>query len=246
MAMDATFTAEEQYRRGRALLGEGREGDALECFRSAHQIDRANPRYRSFYGLGLALVERRFEKALALSGRNDIMVAWRPFQLNPDMPLEGMEREAYLAAKFGNGGRVQQIYGAIAETGKEEGIDFHFERIKRMPNTLASHRLVRLGAKQNQQDAVVENLFRAYFIEGRNVGEAEVLIDIAVESGIDLWASYERRLTDKINWRIQLNIRNAFASDDLIPISVQPDGQTWASVRVAPVQEWFVTNTFSF
>ncbi|HVH07938.1 MAG TPA: hypothetical protein VNE71_18240, partial [Myxococcota bacterium] len=66
MAMDATFTAEEQYRRGRALLAEDRHPDALECFRSAHQIDRANPRYRSFYGLGLALVERRFEKALEL------------------------------------------------------------------------------------------------------------------------------------------------------------------------------------
>lgn len=66
MAMDATFTAEEQYRRGRALLGEGRQPEALESFRSAHQIDRANPRYRSFYGLGLALVERRFEKALEL------------------------------------------------------------------------------------------------------------------------------------------------------------------------------------
>jgi tetratricopeptide (TPR) repeat protein len=66
MAMDATFTAEEQYRRGRALLGEGRQSEALESFRSAHQIDRANPRYRSFYGLGLALVERRFEKALEL------------------------------------------------------------------------------------------------------------------------------------------------------------------------------------
>jgi tetratricopeptide (TPR) repeat protein len=66
MAMDATFTAEEQYRRGRALLEESRDPEALECFRSAHQIDRANPRYRSFYGLGLALVERRFEKALEL------------------------------------------------------------------------------------------------------------------------------------------------------------------------------------
>jgi tetratricopeptide (TPR) repeat protein len=66
MAMDATFTAEEQYRRGRALLAEDRHPDALECFRSAHQIDRANPRYRSFYGLGLGLVERRFEKALEL------------------------------------------------------------------------------------------------------------------------------------------------------------------------------------
>ncbi len=129
--------------------------------------------------------KRRFEKALALSGRNDIMVAWRPFQLNPDMPAEGMERDAYLAAKFGSGGRLQQIYGAIAETGLEEGIEFQFDRIKRMPNTLASHRLVRLGAKQNLQDTVVENLFRAFFMDGRDVGAPEVLIELAVESGID-------------------------------------------------------------
>jgi tetratricopeptide (TPR) repeat protein len=66
MAMDASFTAEEQYRRGKALLAESRYREALECFRSAHQIDRANPRYRSHYGLGLALVERRFDKALEL------------------------------------------------------------------------------------------------------------------------------------------------------------------------------------
>lgn len=66
------------------------------------------------------------------------------------------------------------------------------------------------------------------------------------EDAIDLWASYERRLSPRINWKVQLNIRNAFAEDGLIPISVQPDGQTWASVRVKPNQEWFVTNTFSF
>lgn len=66
------------------------------------------------------------------------------------------------------------------------------------------------------------------------------------EDAIDLWASYERKLTDKITWRIQLNVRNAFADDGLIPISVQPDGQTWAAVRVKPAQEWFVSNTFSF
>lgn len=66
------------------------------------------------------------------------------------------------------------------------------------------------------------------------------------EDAVDLWTSYERKLTDKINWRIQLNIRNAFAKDGLIPISVQPDGQTWAGVRVKPNREWFVTNTFSF
>src|SRR3990172_928128 len=64
--MDATFTAEEQFRRGKTLLGEGRYAEALECFRCAHQVDRANPRYRSYYGLGLALVERRFDRALEL------------------------------------------------------------------------------------------------------------------------------------------------------------------------------------
>lgn len=66
------------------------------------------------------------------------------------------------------------------------------------------------------------------------------------ESAVDLWASYERKLTDKINWKIQLNVRNAFDKNGLVPISVQPDGQTWASARVKPVQEWFVTNTLSF
>ncbi len=66
------------------------------------------------------------------------------------------------------------------------------------------------------------------------------------EDGLDLWVSYERKLTEKIRWRIQANVRNVGKGDDLIPISVQPDGQTWASVRIAPTQEWFVTNTFSF
>jgi outer membrane receptor protein involved in Fe transport len=66
------------------------------------------------------------------------------------------------------------------------------------------------------------------------------------EDAIDLWAGYERKISDKLNWKVQLNIRNAFAKDGLIPISVQPDGNTWASVRVKPNQEWFLTNTFSF
>jgi hypothetical protein len=65
------------------------------------------------------------------------------------------------------------------------------------------------------------------------------------EAAIDLWVSYDRQLTDKIHWAVQLNVRNAFASDDLIPISVQPDG-SYGSVRITPDQEWFLTNTFSF
>jgi outer membrane receptor protein involved in Fe transport len=66
------------------------------------------------------------------------------------------------------------------------------------------------------------------------------------EDAVDLWTSYERKLNDKITWRVQLNVRNAFAKEGLIPISIEPDGRTWASVRVKPNQEWFVTNTFSF
>jgi hypothetical protein len=66
------------------------------------------------------------------------------------------------------------------------------------------------------------------------------------ESAVDLWASYEHRLTDRVGWKLQLNVRNAFANDGLIPISVEPDGHTWAAVRVKPNQEWFVTNTFTF
>jgi hypothetical protein len=66
------------------------------------------------------------------------------------------------------------------------------------------------------------------------------------ESSVGLFSSYEHRINEKINWKIQLNIRNAFAKDGLLPVSVEPDGKTWASVRTKPNQEWFVTNTFSF
>jgi predicted DsbA family dithiol-disulfide isomerase len=129
--------------------------------------------------------KRRFEKAMTLSGRNDIMIAWRPFQLNPDMPSEGMARDAYLTAKFGNAERMQKIYGAITETGQGEGIEFRFDRIGRTPNTLASHRLVKYAAKNGFQDAMIEALFNGYFMNGRDVGDLETLADLAAEIGLE-------------------------------------------------------------
>ena len=75
--------------------------------------------------------KRRFERALEQSGRTDVAVAWRPFQLNPDMPAEGMTRDDYVRAKFGGGDRPRQIYQAIAESGREAGIDF--QRPLRLP-----------------------------------------------------------------------------------------------------------------
>jgi len=129
--------------------------------------------------------KRRLEQAVELSGRGDIWVAWRPFQLNPDIPETGMTREDYLRAKFGAGDRPRQIYQAISETGRAEGIDFQFNRIKRTPNTVQSHRLIHWSGKEGVQDQVVESLFHAYFEEGRDIGDVETLIDCAVRAGVD-------------------------------------------------------------
>ena len=129
--------------------------------------------------------KRRFERALAQSGRTDIAVAWRPFQLNPDMPPEGMTRDDYVRAKFGGGDRPRQIYQAIAESGREAGIEFQFSRIRHTPNTVLSHRLVYWGAKREAQDEVVDELFKAYFEQGLDIGDLDTLVECAVRAGVD-------------------------------------------------------------
>jgi predicted DsbA family dithiol-disulfide isomerase len=129
--------------------------------------------------------KRRLEKALAESGRNDIFLAWRPFQLNPDMPPDGMGREAYLRAKFGGGDRPKQIYDAIGQTGREVGIDFRFDLIRKTPNTVNSHRLIHWSGPKGRQDAVVESLFAGYFGEGLDVSDVDTLVEIAARSGIE-------------------------------------------------------------
>ena len=129
--------------------------------------------------------KRRFERALDISGRNDVAISWRPFQLNPDMPPEGMTRDDYVRAKFGGGDRPRQIYQAIAESGREAGIEFQFSRIRRTPNTVLSHRLIYWSAKQERQDEAVAELFRAYFEDGLDIGNLEVLADCARRAGLD-------------------------------------------------------------
>jgi predicted DsbA family dithiol-disulfide isomerase len=143
--------------------------------------------------------KRRLEQAVEMSGRNDIFVAWRPFQLNPDMPEAGMNREDYLRAKFGGGDRPRQIYQAISETGKGEGIDFQFSRMRRTPNTVQSHRLIHWAGKEGFQEQVVEALFHAYFEEGRDIGDLDVLVECARLAGID--ATQARRFLDGTDLR---------------------------------------------
>ncbi len=124
----------------------------------------------------------------ALRHRVDLRyeLIWRPFLLNPDMPSTGMSRNDYMLRKFGSEERGRRLYGSIGELGRAEGIDFHFERIRRAPNSVNAHRLVRYAARLGRGGPVVEALFEAHFSAGRDIGDLAVLVAIAAEQGLDL------------------------------------------------------------
>lgn len=129
--------------------------------------------------------KRRLEKAMSMRPRINFQLGWRPFQLNPDMPNEGMPRDQYLSVKFGGTQRAQRIYEHVSMAGLEERLDFDFMRIHRQPNTFDSHRLIRWAASASVQDRIVEALFERYFLDGLDIGNREILIKIAAECGMD-------------------------------------------------------------
>ncbi len=129
--------------------------------------------------------KRRLQRALALRPELEATLSWRAFQLNPDMPTDGISRELYLSAKYGGSRSAGQIFAPVCTAGRDEGIDFAFERIQRTPSTLRAHRLIRLAALEGCADDVVEGLFRAYFLDGLDIGDVEVLAALAVEGGLD-------------------------------------------------------------
>ena len=128
--------------------------------------------------------KRRLAKALALAGRKGAQVRWKAFELNPQVPKEGIDRPAYRARKFGSAAYAKELEARVIEAGAEDGIEFRFDRIERVPNTLDAHRLIWLAGREGNQDAIVENLFLAYFIDGQDVGNREVLRKIAAKSGL--------------------------------------------------------------
>ena len=128
--------------------------------------------------------KRRLERALTSVG-SDVHVIWRPFQLNPTMPSDGMDRTTYLKAKFGSLEAFGRMEEQLLAAGTDEQIFFAFEKIQLTPNTFAAHRLVWHAAQQGKQDEVVENLFRAYFLEGNNIGDLKILSHVAAEAGLD-------------------------------------------------------------
>lgn len=133
--------------------------------------------------------KRRLEQALELrsTGQPNAaapQVTWRPFQLNPDLPAAGIARDEYLARKFG-AARAHEIYARVSAVGREVGIPFAFDRIVRQPNTLAAHSLIRLAQTQGVQNAVVEALFRAYFVDAVDLTNLTQLTEVAVAAGLE-------------------------------------------------------------
>jgi predicted DsbA family dithiol-disulfide isomerase len=129
--------------------------------------------------------KRRLETALRERPDVDVVVRWHPFQLDPTIPPEGLDRRAYMAKKFGSQEKVDAIHARLTEAGRAENLVFAFDRITRSVNTLDAHRLLHWAGQAGVQDAVKEALFRAYFSEGRDIGDHAVLAAIAGEAGLD-------------------------------------------------------------
>ena len=137
--------------------------------------------------------KRKLDNVCTTFPELDFDIRWRPFQLDPTIPPEGMSRHDYLARKFGED-RIASFHERIAEAGAEVGIPFAFDAILRSPNTLDAHRLIRWSHAKGKQNDLVERLFRLYFIEGQDIGQRDLLVSVADE--FDLDGSLVRRLLE--------------------------------------------------
>jgi predicted DsbA family dithiol-disulfide isomerase len=136
------------------------------------------------------LGKRRFELAVAARPQYEPRVTWRPFELNSDLPAEGVDRAGYLASKMGSPERVAEAHAELQRQGEASGIEFRFDLIKRMPNTRRSHLLIAHAARSGRQAVVKDRVMRAYFEEGCDIGDVEELVRLGVEAGL---AEHESR-----------------------------------------------------
>jgi len=128
--------------------------------------------------------KRRLMRALANRPQPGLVIRWRAFQLNPGMPMAGIDRAQYMTAKFGSLERAQRVFDSVARVGRNEGINFYFDHIQRTPNTLRSHRLLQAAAKIGRESALLDRLYAAYFTEGVDIGDPEKLITMAEKIGL--------------------------------------------------------------
>ena len=130
--------------------------------------------------------KRQLERALALRPGTDARLSWWSFLLNPDLPLDGIDHTTYFIRKFGSEARVGRIHMSIADVGQSVEIDFAFDRIRRTPNTVNAHRLIRFAGLYGQADRMVEALFYNHFVRGRDIGDMRVLIQIGGDLDLDV------------------------------------------------------------
>lgn len=147
------------------------------------------------------------DKALAQVPGHPFVIEWHPFQLNPDMPLDGMDRRDYLEAKFGGKDAAVKAYAPVVEHAEKAGLTINYEAMKRTPNTLNAHRLIHWAGIESKQTEAVDALFQAYFVDGRDIGEPEVLGDIADSIGMD--AAVVQKLLSTDNDTDEIKARDA-------------------------------------
>ncbi len=122
---------------------------------------------------------------VALTPGLAVDIRWRPFQIDPDLPPNGQDRNAYLEEKYGSPREAREALASLAEAGGEFKIAFAFDRIRRQPNTLEAHRVVRLARRFNAEIKMVEALFAAFFLDGEDIGDRRALVALAARAGMD-------------------------------------------------------------
>ena len=153
--------------------------------------------------------KRRLEKAILARPDKLVSIQWRAFQLNPEMPREGMSRDNYIQAKFGSLERAKQIYASIKDAGETVDLPFEFEKITRTPNTVKAHRLIYWATSQEKADPLIEALFQAYFFDGRDVGSIELLAEVAGKTGLNAAAAEQYLASDHGDQEIAAETRFA-------------------------------------
>ena len=131
------------------------------------------------------LGKANLDRALESAPDHPFQIEWHPFQLNPDMPPEGVDKRAYLADRFGGAHKVDAVHDRLREVARENGVALDPDVPKRIPNTLDAHRLIHWAGLEGRQTPLVAALFRAYWKEGRDIGNRAVLADIAAAAGMD-------------------------------------------------------------
>jgi predicted DsbA family dithiol-disulfide isomerase len=156
------------------------------------------------------LGKSRLEQAIAAVPDIPVAVRFRPYSLDPSVPPEGEDRAAYIVRKFGSANALDAGHQRLEAMGREAGIDYHFDRITRSPNTLDAHRLVRWATEAGKGAEMVDRLFRAYFSEGRDVGDHNVLGALATDVGLDGAAIAARLATDDDKASVRAEIDEAY------------------------------------